>query len=66
MAVSELVRRTPEEEMAARNACFADCSSGAHLDPEAGCVGVCKHPYQCQGWVPYLSEIRAQRKEPKT
>lgn len=49
------VKRTTAEEAAARAACFADCSAGAHLDFEAGCCTRCADPRECQGWVPYLS-----------
>ncbi len=47
-----------EREGAAKELCFQDCAAGAHLDPENGCVSVCKHRDECVGWRPYLSDAR--------
>ena len=37
----------------AMQACFLDCSTGAHLDPENGVVGKCASWEYCQGWRAY-------------
>ncbi len=59
---SKNVHRTLEQEQKAQSLCFADCSSGKFLDFEAGVCSVCKSPDECQGWVPYLSDAKAQLK----
>lgn len=58
VAVSQLImnKLKPGEKEAAQERCFKDCSTGVHLDPEAGCVSVCGSPTECEGWVPYLGE----------
>jgi hypothetical protein len=50
---------------AAKTKCFRDCSSGLHLDFEAGCCSICKSPEDCQGWVPYLEHKTTLREHKK-
>ena len=52
-----MIVRTDEQETAAKQACFKDCSTGQFVDLEAGCVSICKQWSDCAGWVPYLDKI---------
>ncbi len=61
--MTSLSKYTEVQKQAAREACFADCSKGVHLDPENGCCSICKSPDECQGWVPYLSDAAREQCE---
>ena len=45
----------------ARAICFARCSAGEFLDPENGCVSVCKSAEECQGWRTFVGDADRQR-----
>lgn len=55
--VSGAAKVSDEARRAAQSACFDDCRSGRHLDPENGAVSICHRAGECQGWRAYLSDV---------
>lgn len=53
--------KSGDRERAARALCFKRCSAGKFLDPENGCVSVCKSADECQGWRALVHEVSSQR-----
>lgn len=69
-AIDRQFGETPDErnmrlrtKRKAQQRCFKKCSAGEFLDPENGCVSVCKSWERCVGWRALLAALSTETEE---